>query len=143
MLIFKSSANIQVGRPKEDTDLDDVEFLLSLKLSLINIAKILGVSRTTLYRWLGIYTTLVFMCLDSDSVPPFIMLILMVLLRGPEKLLREDCTVSYPLKLIRWRFVIHGAAQCSDNSSIATALETLVIWSLISELEEAMCLAIF
>ena len=39
-----------LGRPRVDVDLDDVEFLCSLKLSVTKIAVILGVSRSTLYR---------------------------------------------------------------------------------------------
>ena len=39
-----------LGRPRVDVDLDDVEFLCSLKLSLIKVASLLGVSRSTLYR---------------------------------------------------------------------------------------------
>ena len=39
-----------VGRSKVDIDLDDVEFLLSLRMSITNIAKIMNVSRSTIYR---------------------------------------------------------------------------------------------
>ena len=38
------------GRPRVDVDLDDVEFLCSLKLSLTKVAALLGVSRSTIYR---------------------------------------------------------------------------------------------
>lgn len=41
---------VQVGRPTEYLDLDDVEFLLSLNLSLVKVSNILGVSRSTIYR---------------------------------------------------------------------------------------------
>ena len=34
------------GRPKSDLDLDDVEFLLSLSLSMTKVAEILMVSRS-------------------------------------------------------------------------------------------------
>ena len=33
-----------VGRPKEDLNLDDVEFLLQINFSLVKISKILGVT---------------------------------------------------------------------------------------------------
>ena len=39
-----------IGRPKEDLDLDDVEFLLQINFSVVKISKILGVSRSTIYR---------------------------------------------------------------------------------------------
>ena len=39
-----------MGRPRVDVDLDDVEFLCSLKLSLTKVALLLGVSRSTIYR---------------------------------------------------------------------------------------------
>ena len=39
-----------VGRPKVEVDLDDVEFLLSLKLSVTKVAEILMISRSTIYR---------------------------------------------------------------------------------------------
>ena len=39
-----------LGRPRLDVDLDDVEFLCSLKLSLTKVAALLGVSRSTIYR---------------------------------------------------------------------------------------------
>ena len=39
-----------LGRPRVDVDLDDVEFLSSLKLSLTKVAALLGVSRSTIYR---------------------------------------------------------------------------------------------
>ena len=48
--MFHCSDSVQVGRPKEDINLDDVEFLISLNLSIVNVAKILGVSRATVYR---------------------------------------------------------------------------------------------
>ena len=38
------------GRPRVDVDLDDVEFLCSLRLSLTKVAALLGVSRSTIYR---------------------------------------------------------------------------------------------
>ena len=39
-----------VGRPRVDVDLDDVEFLCSLKMSLMKVASLLGVSRSIMYR---------------------------------------------------------------------------------------------
>ena len=42
--------NVVLGRPREDVDLDDMEFLCSLKLNLTRVASILGLSRSTLYR---------------------------------------------------------------------------------------------
>ena len=40
----------EVGRPKADVNLDDVEFLQSLNLSVTKIGTILGISRSTIYR---------------------------------------------------------------------------------------------
>ena len=40
----------EVGRPKADVNLDAVEFLQSLNLSVTKIGTILGVSRSTIYR---------------------------------------------------------------------------------------------
>lgn len=40
----------QVGRPREEIDLDDVEFLRSLKLTWTKIAQVLNVSGHTIYR---------------------------------------------------------------------------------------------
>ena len=40
----------EVGRPKADVNLDDVEFLQSLNLSVTKLGTILGVSRSTIYR---------------------------------------------------------------------------------------------
>ena len=39
-----------MGRPRVEVELDDVEFLCSLKLSLTKVASLLGVSRSTIYR---------------------------------------------------------------------------------------------
>ena len=39
-----------MGRPRVEVELDDVEFLCSLKLSLTKAASLLGVSRSTIYR---------------------------------------------------------------------------------------------
>ena len=39
-----------LGRPRVDVDLDDVEFLCSMKLSLTKVAALLGVSCSTIYR---------------------------------------------------------------------------------------------
>ena len=39
-----------LGRPRVDVDLDDVEFLCSLKLNLTKVAALLGVSRSTIYH---------------------------------------------------------------------------------------------
>ena len=44
------SDNLAVGCPRADVDLDDVEFLCSLKLSLTKVAPLLGVSWSTIYR---------------------------------------------------------------------------------------------
>ena len=44
------SDNLAVGCPRADVDLDDVEFLCSLKLSLTKVAALLGVSWSTIYR---------------------------------------------------------------------------------------------
>ena len=45
-----STTDDVVGRPRVDVDLDVVEFLASLKLSLTKVASLLGVSRSTIYR---------------------------------------------------------------------------------------------
>ena len=39
-----------IGRPRAEISLDDVEFLLSLKLNITKIAALLKVSRSTIYR---------------------------------------------------------------------------------------------
>ena len=39
-----------VGRPRIPVDLEDVEFLHSLRFSWVQIADILGISQSTLYR---------------------------------------------------------------------------------------------
>ena len=39
-----------MGRPRVDVDLDDVEFICLLKLSLTKVALLLGVSRSTIYQ---------------------------------------------------------------------------------------------
>ncbi len=44
------SSTEHIGRPRESFDLDNVEFLISLKLCIVKVANILGISRTTLYR---------------------------------------------------------------------------------------------
>ena len=61
-----------VGRSKVDIDLDDVEFLLSLRMSSTNIAKIMNVSRSTIYRrmkedgrTIGLYTSISEFQIDS------------------------------------------------------------------------------
>ena len=46
----QESEHQPLGRPRLDIDLDDVEFLCSLKLSLTKVAAVMGVSRCTLYR---------------------------------------------------------------------------------------------
>lgn len=60
------------GRPRLDVDLDDVEFLCSLKLSLTKVSSLLGVSRSTIYRRMleegrviGSYTQMTDTALDS------------------------------------------------------------------------------
>ena len=40
----------QVGRPSLDIEIEDIEFLRSLRFSLTAIAEILKVSRSTIYR---------------------------------------------------------------------------------------------
>ena len=47
---MEQTAPRTLGRPRVDVDLDDVEFLCSLKLNLTKVAAIMGVSRCTLYR---------------------------------------------------------------------------------------------
>ena len=61
-----------IGRPKSDLDLDDVEFLLSLSLSMTKVADILKVSRSTIYRRmkeenrvLGSYSSITDAALDT------------------------------------------------------------------------------
>ena len=46
-----------MGRPRVEVELDDVEFLCSLKLSLTKVASLLGVSRSTIYRRMNTKTT--------------------------------------------------------------------------------------
>ena len=46
----EESDHSPAGRPRLDVDLDDVEFLCSLRLSLTRVAAIIGISRSTLYR---------------------------------------------------------------------------------------------
>ena len=61
-----------VGRPRVDVDLDDVEFLCSLKMSLTKVASLLDVSRSTIYRRMiedgrviGSYTAITNTALDA------------------------------------------------------------------------------
>ena len=61
-----------IGRPRSDLVLDDVEFLLSLSLSMTKVAQILMVSRSTIYRCmkeenrvLGSYTSITDATLDT------------------------------------------------------------------------------
>jgi len=44
------SGGCGLGRPKVDVDLDDVEFLRSLKLTWTMVADVLGVSKSTIFR---------------------------------------------------------------------------------------------
>lgn len=51
--LFHSSNNessTTAGRPKVNVDIEDIEFLLSLRFSYTKIATLLGISRSTLYR---------------------------------------------------------------------------------------------
>ena len=62
----------EVGRPKADVNLDDVEFLQSLNLSVTKIGTILGISRSTIYcrmteegRVMGTYSMISDASIDS------------------------------------------------------------------------------
>ena len=170
-----------VGRPREEVDLDQVEFLCSLNLTLVKIAAILGVSRYTIYRRLheegrfyDRYTDISDQDLDrtiamlkvehpQDGEVMMIGHLYRQQIRIPRARLRasihtvdHEGTESRRLrairrriyhvdhsntvwhldgnhKLIRWRFVIHGAVdgysrklvflKCATNNRAATVVE--------------------
>lgn len=127
------------GRPRLDVDLDDVEFLCSLKLSLTKVSSLLGVSRSTIYRRMleegrviGSYTQMTDTALDSivqrlkvDHPNDGEVLIGGHLPDGVRERGRKACAIKRRVysvlytnyiwhidsnhKLIRWRMVIHGA----------------------------------
>ena len=170
------------GRPRLSVSMDDVEFLRSLRFSWTNVANVLGISRSTLYRRLNAEGVSVLTTYTDISDSRLDRLVAEVKQRHPNDgeilmsghLLAAGITVQrYRLrasihrvdpvntaarrsltvrrrvysvegpnalwhldgnhKLIRWRFVIHGAIDgysrmvvflgCSDNNRAHTVLD--------------------
>jgi CRP-like cAMP-binding protein len=47
---FERSVKLMAGRPAQDVNLDEIRYLLAFNFKIEDIADILGVSRSTLYR---------------------------------------------------------------------------------------------
>ena len=181
VLLSSDCSSATNGRPRMSVDIDEIEFLRSLRFTYKEIANILGISRATLYRRLDeeglsdcTYTTISDQDLDSHLIAIKCshpndgerllaghlcclgIIVPRSRLRGsihrvdPENTAtRRSVTVRRRVyhvegpncvwhidgnhKLIRWRFVIHGAIdgysrlitmlKCSDNNKASTVLK--------------------
>jgi AraC-like DNA-binding protein len=184
--VFLSSSNTIMGCPAINVNIEDIEFLRSLRFCWQRIAQILGISRSTLYRRLneeGLSRSLSFSVISDADLDKLVTDIKDLHPNDGERLLmghlvsrnvfvprarlqgaihrvdpintalRRSVTIRRRRyvcagpnavwhidgnhKLIKWRFVIHGAIDgfsrtvaylhCSDNNQAVTVLNLFTI----------------
>ena len=105
LLLFINNCILFSGRPRVEIDIDDIEFLRNLKFTWDRIASIVGVSRSTLYRWLkeeGLSTSITYSNISDQSLDPLITTIKRQHPHDGERLMLGHL-VSYGIRVQRTR----------------------------------------